>query len=271
MRFSLGALFGSIALLALLAVPAAAAAAYYGPSFSTPATISPGGTINIVLATGSGGSVVALPQGSSSPCVGTCVYPQGGWTVATGCFYLVHEVTVTDPNGNEFMLGSLATSGLYWPSSLGGSGSGTSVPPQADALNVTVGDSFTIPFGLGAGGFSFTSVLGNPPNDVSPAGPYYWYVAVLGPGNPNGYALGLVPSSLNPTLIHGMYYVDVEGAVACPSSAGGTTSTPFTSTLFFDAGSVVTTPQFPMSAALVTATGLAALLLLKRKAVLPKA
>jgi hypothetical protein len=177
---------------------------------------------------------------------------------------LVHEVTVTDPNGNEYMLGSAVTSGLYWPSVLGGGGSETSFPPQAAALNVTVGDSFTIPFAAGAGGFSFTSVLGNPPNDVSPAGPYYWWTVA---GNAYGSNLRLDQNpSINPTLIHGTYIVDIEGVVACPTG-----SSTFTSILFFDSGVTVTTPMFPVSVGIVAASGLAVLLLLKRKAVIPKA
>jgi hypothetical protein len=177
----------------------------------------------------------------------------------TGCFYSIHEVTVTDPDGNGYMLGSATTSGMYFPTSLGGSGTGS-----ADALNVTVGDTFVIPFAAGAGGFSFTSVLGNPPNDVSPAGPYYWWTIA---GNTYGSNLRLdLNPSIIPTQIQGTYTVDVEGAVACPSG-----STPFTSTLFFDAASVVTTPQFPMSMGLAAVTGFCALLLLRRKiAILPR-
>lgn len=256
-----------VALLAMLGlvlgfVSPAFAATYYGPSFGTPAAIAPGGTINIVLTTGSGSSDIPLPQGSSAPCTGTCTYPTVHWTSPAGCFYLVHEVTVTDPNGNEYMLGSGVTSGLYWPASFGGGSSGTSVPPQADALNITVGDSFTIPFAAGAGGFSFTSVLGNPPNDVSPAGPYYWWTVS---GNAYGSNLRLDQNpSINPTVIHGIYIIDVEGLVLC-----GPTTAPFDTQLFFDSASTVTTPQFPVSAALVAASGLAALLLIKRRVAVP--
>jgi len=241
------------------------AATYYGPSFNLPVAIAPGATINITLTTGSGSSVIPLPQGSSPPCIGPCTYPQAAWTSPTSCFYLVHEVTVTDPNGNEYMLGSSITSGLYWPSTFGGGGSGTSYvnpPYNAPALNVSVGDSFTIPFAAGAGGFTFTSVAGYPPNDVTPAGPYYWWTVS---GNVYGSNLRLDQNpSINPTLIHGIYVVDIEGVVSC-----GSTSAPFTSQLFFDAATVVTTPQFPVSAALVTASGIAALLLIKRKVALP--
>jgi hypothetical protein len=167
------------------------------------------------------------------------------------------------------MLGSAVTSGLYWPAAFGGSGSGTSVPPQADALNVTVGDSFTIPFAQGAGGFSFVSVLGNPPNPVSSAGPYYWWT-VAGPdwgtvsgGGPN-LRLDTTGSSINPTLTQGTYIVDIEGVVVCPTG-----STTFTAILFFDSGIIVTTPQFPVSAGIVAASGLGVLLLLKRRIAIP--
>ena len=268
MKSRLVALLAMVGLLIGFVSPVLATT-YYGPSFVTPTGISPGGVINIVLTTGSGSSIVPLPQGSDTPCSGTCSYPQLVWTVPTGCFYSIHEVTVADPDGNEYMLGSSATSGLYWSSTFGGSGSGTHYPPQAAALNVTVGDTFTIPFATGAGGFSFTSVLGNPPNTV-PAGPYYWWT-VAGPnwgavsGGGSNLRLDTTGSSINPTLIHGTYTVDLEGVVACPS---GSTTT-FTSILFFDSGIIVTTPQFPVSAALVTASGLAVLLLLKRKIAIP--
>ena len=247
-----------LAVMLLGIISPAVATTYYGPSFGTPVSIPPGGTINIALSTGNGSSIVALPQGSSSPCVGTCSYPQQNWVVPTGCFYLVHQITVTDPNGNSYMLGSATTSGLFWPSSMGGSGSGTTVPPQADALNVTVGDNFVVPFAAGAGGFSFTSVLGNPPNDVSPAGPYYWWTVA---GNSYGSNLRLdLNPSINPTMTHGAYTIDIEGVVACPSG-----SSQFTTTLFFDASSTVTTPQFPLSVGLVAVSGLAVALFFKRK------
>jgi len=264
MNSRLVALLAMVGLVLGFVSPALAATTYYGPSFVTPTGIAPGGTISIVLTTGSGSSFVPLPQGSSTPCSGTCTYPQLAWYNATigatgSCFYLVHEVTVTDPNGNEYMLGSNVTSGLFWPAAFGGSGSGTHVPPQADALNVTVGDSFTIPFAAGAGGFSFVSVLGNPPNDVSPAGPYYWWTVS---GNVYGKDLRLDQNpSINPTAIQGTYVVDIEGEVACPAGAA-----PFTTQLFFDSGIIVITPQFPVSAGIVAASGVALLLLLKRKA-----
>ncbi|HXW37468.1 MAG TPA: hypothetical protein VEJ36_06180 [Nitrososphaerales archaeon] len=252
-----------------MALPATAVAAtYYGPSFSTPTNISPGGTINIVLSTASGSSNVNLPQGSSTPCTGTCNYPQYAWTTTTGCFYNIHEVTVTDPDGDEWMLGSSATSGLYWSKSFGGSGSPYSgIYLLGDALNLTVGDSFTIPFGSGAGGFSFTSVLGSSaPNTVSPEGPYYWWLAVIGAGNPNGYTGGvrLDKTLVNPTLPQGKYIADVEGTVVCPTG-----STPFNVRNGFDSASAIITPQFPLPMVVVVATGFAALLL-ARKSIAPK-
>lgn len=248
-----GLLFGFVAPVA--------ATTYYGPSLGAPSSISPGSAINIVLTTGSGSSIVPLPEGGYPQCTGTCIYPQQAWVSPTGCFYSIHAVTVHDPNGNGYMLGSNLTSGLYFPTSLGGGAS--HVNQQADALNVTSGDSFTIPFATGAVGVSFTSVLGNPPNNVlHPAGPYYWWTTA---GNAYGSNLRLDQHpSINPTLIHGVYTVDIEGVVACPTG-----STPFTHTLFFDSGIIVTTPQFPVSAALVTVSGLAALLLLKRQLAVP--
>jgi hypothetical protein len=227
--------------MAVLAVHAAQAPAYYGPSFVVPVSVSLGGIINITLTTGSGNSVVPLPQGSSPPCSGTCIYPQQDWNSSApgapgNCFYSINEVAVTDPSGDEYMLGSNVTSGLYWPSDFGGGGGGTHVPPQAAALNLTVGDMFTIPFGSGAGNLSFVSVLGNPPNDVSPAGPYYWWTVA---SNVYGSNVRLDQnSSINPTIIMGTYTLDIQGVVACP--AGSET---FGTTLFFDSGFAVIVPQ----------------------------
>ncbi len=247
---SIVGLLGLVAIAGLFAVPAVAATTYYGPSFTTPVSISPGGTINIVLSTGSGTSFVALPQGSDTPCVGTCTYPNQNWSVSpTSCFVSVHQVTVTDPNNVQYMLGSSTTSGLNWPTSVGGSG----LSGHAPAINYTSGDTFTVPFGTGAGGFSFTSVLGSsPPNTVSPEGPYYWWQG--------GTNLRLDQNTqINPTSIHGSYIVDIEGAVVCPTG-----SAPFSTALFFDAGSLVTTPEFPFSMAIVVATGFAGLLLVRK-------
>lgn len=244
----------AFALVMGFAAPAFATT-YYGPEFSAPVSVAPGSAINIVLTTGSG-SITPLPQGGKPVCTGTCAYPQQSWTVPTGCFYSVHKVTVDTPAGAEYMLGSSTTSGMYWPASLGGSGSGTSVPPQADALNVTVGDSFTIPFAAGAGGFSFSSVLGNPPNDVSTAGPYYWWSG--------GQRLDL--TSVNPTTAHGTYTVDIEGAVVCPTG-----STTFTSQLFFDSGIIITTPQFGLGIGLVVLMGVGGLLLVRKRSLRPLA
>ena len=165
---------------------------------------------------------------------------------------------------HEYMLGSAATSGLYWPAALGGSGSGTSVPPQADALNVTIGDSFTLVFGQGAGGQTFTSVLGNPPNDVSPAGPYYWWTTA---GNTYGSNLRLDQhASINPTSTHGTYTVDIEGAVECGNGAFFDQGF----LLFFDSGIVVTTPQFPLGFGMAAAVALIGMVFIKRRSFAPK-
>jgi len=114
-------------------LPAAYATTWPGPSFVTPASISPGTPINVVLTTGSGSTIIPLPQGSSNFPFPGCTYNSGTnlWTCtfpqqcppSDTFYYSVHEVEVTDPNGNQYMLGSGATSGLFWPASLGGGGS----------------------------------------------------------------------------------------------------------------------------------------------------
>ena len=273
MRTHLAAFLGALVVLATVSVPSAAA--YYGPSFQTPVSIVPGGSVNIVLGTGSGATIVPLPGTGGSYCTPgvsggtqTCIYPQQSWGSATSCFYSVHSVTVTDPSGNGYMLGSSATSGLNFPKSLGGS-AGTS-PPNGQAINITSGDTFTVPFGTGAGGFSYTSVLGNPPNPgygaaaagPSSEGPYYWWTVA---GNVYGSNLRLDQhTSITPTAEHGTYTIDVEGVVACPTGAAT-----FSTKLFFDAPITFTTPQFPFSFAVVAISGLGLVFLLRKRMALP--
>ena len=122
-------------------------------------------------------------------------------------------------------------------------------------INVTTGETFTVPFGTGAGGFSFPSSgsLPNPPNTLSIAGPYHWWTVsghnVYGPN----LRLDQNPS-INPTIIAGKYTIDIEGSVVC-------SGVPYTYSvgLFFDAGIVVATPQFPVGAILGVLAPLAAL------------
>ena len=84
----------------------------------------------------------------------------------------------------------------------------------------------------------------------------------MGAGNPNGYTAGTdaYGTSIIPTSVHGAYIVDVEGVVACPTG-----STTFTSKLFFDAASTVTTPQFSAPLIAAVAVGLVALALMQKK------
>jgi hypothetical protein len=251
----------ALAVMMSFAIPAVYATTYYGPSFITPTSIPPGSPIPITLTTGSGSTFVSPPTGSGLKCnAGTCTFLLQACTNSSAFYYLIHQITVTDPNKNGYMLGSALTSGLYWPSALGGSGSGTAVPPQADALNVTTGDSFTLIFGQGAGGQTFTSVLGNPPNDVSPAGPYYWWT-IAGNTYGSGLRLDTTGASINPTTTHGMYTVDIEGVVECGHGVFFDQGI----TLFFDSGITVTTPQFPIGFGLAAAIGLVGLVLVKTR------
>lgn len=249
---------GLVTLVGMVASPVYATT-YYGPSFgTTPGAIPPGGTANIVLSTGSNTSFVAPPSGSTHGCTpGTvCVYPLQACTNPSAFYFSVHQITVKDPNNNDYMLGSATTSGMAWPVIFGGPVGQTTANGFADALNVTIGDSFSIPFGPGAGGFSFTSLLGNPPNNVSPAGPYYWWTVA---GNVNGADLRLDQHpTINPTAVSGVYQFDVEGTVVCSGS-----DITVTSTLFFDAGHGITVPEFagPMMATVAIAfVGMAILL-----------
>jgi hypothetical protein len=258
------------------ALPAVSAAGYYGPSFTTPTAIAPGGVINIGLSTIDASYFVSPPSGSGAACTsGVCSYPLEACP-DTGSFYFsIHEISVTDPNGNQYMLGSAHTSGLFWPAALGGpaetgpgsypSSPSTAPYPPADALNITVGDSFTLPFGAGLGGFTFASSLGNPPNDVSPAGPYYWWTVE---GNTYGANLRLDQNpSINPTLTHGSYVVDIEGESVCGTSSVVFSDSPINAQIIFsDSPITVTTPQFGGSIVIVAGAAFVLLMLARQGA-----
>ena len=147
-----------MAVIMSLAAPAAFAT-YYGPSITVPSAISPGSNINIDLATVASSTFVAPPAGSGSPCVGgSCNYPLQSCMNPAQFYVAVHSVTVTDPNGNQYMLGSATTSGVYWPTNQGG-GDGNSGPTagHANELNITTSQSDVLTFGTGATGSSGAS------------------------------------------------------------------------------------------------------------------
>jgi hypothetical protein len=214
MRIRALALVAVVGLVAAYATPAYATTVY-APSFQLTAT-SLGGLVSLTVSTtSSGGSAFAA-----------C-------TNAKQFYYSIHSVTFTDPNGNGYALGSSAAAGLYWPNILGGPVPGPDTLPltdglgnQGDALNVTLGDSFVLPFAQGAGGFAFTTSLGSPPETHTPEGPFYWWTLA---GNVNGPGLRLDQHpSINPTTISGTYVADVQGVAVCgPGSS-------------FDEGTVVT-------------------------------
>ena len=211
------------ALITLLipAISTATAATYYGPSFSVTPSITPGQPISITMTVGSSSTFTAPPAGSALCNIAnpsTCFFPLQACT--TFGYYQINQATITDPNGNAYMLGSSVTSGLANPFI----GRFTNSPggPFAPAINGSQTDVLTMPFGAGAGGFTMTSNLPNPPNNVSPEGPYYWWTVA---GNVHGSDLRLDQNpTINPTTTSGTYNADLEGAVYCGSSR-----------LFFDA------------------------------------
>src|SRR5579863_9840323 len=147
-------LFALIGLVAVYAAPAYATT-YFGPSFSVSST-APGGNVYITVSTNSSNTFVSPPQGSGAQCQSgqQCSFPLQACTNSSSFYYSIHEITIADANGNGYMLGSSATSGLYWPASLGGPAAGPNTLPlsdglgnQGDALNVTTGDTFVLPFG----------------------------------------------------------------------------------------------------------------------------
>jgi len=247
------------------------ATTYYGPSFTiSPSSIAPGETVNILLSTTSGSSFSSPPGGGSNGPTGTCSGTEGNcYFTLESCpsgefdFYSIHQITVTDPDGNNYYLGGSSGYSLSWPVSLGGPESGgvstqTTAEGFGPALNVSQSDSFSIPFGQGVGGFSFTSSLGTNPSlgQVEPEGPYYWYAI---------HSSTPLPPSFNPTTVQGTYSVDIEGAVVCgPISAE--TVTPFTiAPIFFDGAVTFNTPQFAAGSAVAVAIGLVGLAFLRRK------
>jgi hypothetical protein len=259
-------LIGVLAVLALgsMFMTSSFATTYYGPSFSFyPSHIPPGGTVNIVITTVSANYFVQPPSGSDNPCQPgqVCAFPLQSCVNASEFYYSIHEVTVTDPNGNEYMLGSSTTSGLAWPTDLGGPANDYQTIKNgfADALNVTVGDNYTLPFGPAAGGYTYTSVLPNPPNDVTPAGPYYWWT-VQGNANGNNLRLDQHPN-INPTSVSGTYTVDIEGEVECGPGAYQSLGV----LIFFDAPAQFQVPQFAIPATAAAAVTFAALLILYRR------
>lgn len=240
---------------------------YYGPSFEAAPT-SLGGPAYITVSSTSGTSYVSPPS-SSSPCPSgqTCGYPLQACTDSATFFFSIHSITVTDPDGNVFELGSSVSPGMYWPNIYGGSlagpfplSDGLLGSTVGDALNVTIGDNFVLPFGTGAGGFAFHTSLGSPPQThLSEEGPYYWWTM---PGSVYGAnkRLDLYPS-INPTAIPGTYTVDIEGYAVCSSLVLFQSNN-----LFTEVSSSIPTPEFPAPlAAVVVASFLGFVLLNKRR------
>ena len=165
------------------------------------------------LSSGSGSSFTAPPAGSSlcNPTdPSTCFFPlqacDGGLN-----YYQINQVTVTDPNGNAYLLGSAVTSGLTNPYIASPRYTSAGFAP---AINVSSTDSGSVPFGTGAGGFfALTSNLSNPPNNVNPEGLYYWWTVA---GNTYGSNLRLDQNpSIQPTSTPGTYVYDLEGLGFC--------------------------------------------------------
>ena len=204
-------------------VPLVFATTYYGPStYISPASVAPGGSVTMYLSSGSGTTVTNPPSGSSvcNPAnPSTCIFvPQACTSTDATNYYQIFQATVTDPNNNEYMLGSATTSGLSNPQI----GRFTNSPggPYAPAINVSLTDSpGSIPFGTGVGNFyALTSNLPNPPNNVNSDGPYYWWTAFNSPSTHNVWGDNLrldTHTNITPTSVSGTYTYDLEGQVLC--------------------------------------------------------
>lgn len=260
-------LLALIGLVAMYGTPAAFASTYFGPSFQVTST-SPGGNVYLTVSTTSSNTFVAPPEGSGAQCQSdqVCSYPLQSCTDSSTFYYSIHEITITDADGNGYMLGSSATSGMYWPTILGGQAPGPNTLPLSDgvgtlgdALNVTTGDAFVLPFGAGAGGFTFTTSLGSPPQTNAPEGPYYWWTIA---GNTYGSNLRLDQNpGINPTTTPGTYVADFEGVVVCGAGVFFDEGIQ----VFFDQGSQFTVPQFSGPLVALVAVGFAATILLSKK------
>jgi len=258
-------LFVLVGLISIYATPAFATT-YFGPSFQVTST-SPGGQVYLTVSTASSSTFVKPPSGSDASCSSgqVCSFPLQACTDPTSFYYSIHLITMNDPNGNAYMLGSSATSGMYWAHALGGPVAGPNTLPlsdgvgnQGDALNVTLGDSFVLPFGTGAGGFTFSTSLPSPPQTHAPEGPFYWWTVA---GNAHGANLRLDQHpSINPTTAAGIYVADVEGVVNCGPGVFFDQGIK----LFFDAGQQFTVPQFSGPLLALVAVGLAAVTLLRK-------
>jgi hypothetical protein len=258
MKTRMLALFALLGLVAIYATPAYATTVY-APSFQLTATSLGAPIFLTVSTTSSGGSAFEA-------CTDTKEF-----------YYSIHSITVTDPNGNGYASGSSATEGLYWPNVLGGPVPGPTTNPLSDgtgdlgdALNVTLGDSFVLPFGSGAGGFTFVTSLGSPPQTHAPEGPYYWWTLA---GNVNGAGLRLDQHpSINPTNTPGTYVVEVEGIAVCGTGTffDQGTAVPFDTSLTVTIGTAV--PEFSGPVLALVAVSLVAVAMLRKDGrVLPSA
>jgi len=260
--------FTLLALIGLVAVYAtpAYATTYFGPSFAVSST-APGGNVYVTVSTVSSNVFVAPPSGSGAQCQSgqTCSFPLQACTNSSTFYYSIHEITITDSAGNSYLLGSSATSGMYWPTILGGQAPGPNTNTLSsgtgnlgDALNVTLGDTFVLPFGTGAGGFTFSTSLASPPQTHTPEGPFYWWTVA---GNANGDNLRLDQHpSINPTLTAGQYVADIEGVVICGPGVFFDSGIQ----VFFDSGHQFTVPQFSGPLLGLVAVSLAGIALLRK-------
>jgi hypothetical protein len=260
------ALLALVGLVGSYATPAYATT-YFGPSFQV-TTTSPGGPDYLTVSTASSSAYIAPPTGSTVCQSGqVCSYPLQSCTDPSDFYYSIHSITVTDSDKNQYILGSSAVAGMYWPTILGGPVPGPITLPlsdgvgnQGDALNVTIGDNFVLPFGSGAGGFTFSTSLGSPPETHAPEGPYYWWTAA---GNVHGSNLRLDQNpGINPTTTPGTYLFDIQGVVVCGPG------------VFFDQGVQISftfvgqtshgVPEFSGPLAVTIAVGFVGLALVRR-------
>jgi hypothetical protein len=187
---------------------------YYGGSVAvSPSAIYAGRAVNVTLSVASGSQFVQPPNPGDGVCSGSsCQFPIEDCPSGSFEYYSVHQISITAPDGNVYWLGGSQTYSLSWPVAFGGPPGQNTGNGFGPALNVSQGDVFILPFSQGAGGFSFLSVAGNPPNNLNPEGPYYWWHQRS--ATTPEFRLDQ-NTGVNPTEAIGVYTVDVEGAIVC--------------------------------------------------------
>jgi len=144
-------------------------------------------------------------------------------------YYVVHQVKVICPSGDEYMLGNNIRPLNKW------------VPGYPNGLDIRVylGDDKVIPFGTGVGG----------PINIDGTDYYWWRTKKAGASVYPNERVDLVPTP-NPTGTSGLYEVDVEGWALY-----GTVGEPIRLSSWFNIPTHFEVPELALPIAIVMALG----------------